>query len=146
GSFMYFYTGIETTPGTYDFTANINYMDTWLGTIGTESDLKMVKKVVGGKWFAYNFGLSSSNATSNVITAPSLLDDGYFSGIENDVLFVAIVTPSATSFCPGEQVLLSANPGNNITYQWKRNGVPIPGATSITYQTTTGGTYEVEEV
>ncbi len=56
----------------------------------------------------------------------------------------ATISPSGTdSICSGSSLLLSANTGNNLTYQWLRNGVPIPGATQSTYLATTGGTYKV---
>ncbi len=59
--------------------------------------------------------------------------------------------PSATitaigllSFCAPGSVLLSANTGTGLTYQWLRNGVPIfPAATGSTYTATTSGAYTV---
>jgi len=41
-------------------------------------------------------------------------------------------------------VLLTANSGINLSYQWMRNGVDITGATSNTYTATFGGKYTVE--
>ena len=60
----------------------------------------------------------------------------------------ASVTPSVTigvvpgsSLCSGALAVFTASPvsgaGNSPTYQWKRNGVNISGATSSTYQSST---------
>ena len=56
----------------------------------------------------------------------------------------ANVTPSVTmsysasSYCTGSLIIFYSSPlsgaGNSPTYQWKRNGINIPGATSSTYQ------------
>jgi hypothetical protein len=40
-------------------------------------------------------------------------------------------------------VLLSANAGAGLSYQWKRNGIPIPGATAQNYLVTAAGRYRV---
>ena len=38
---------------------------------------------------------------------------------------------------------VGANGSGNLSYQWKRNGVPLAGATSATYTATEGGSYSV---
>jgi len=49
----------------------------------------------------------------------------------------------ATTFCAGGSVLLSANSGAGLTYQWSNNGTPLSGATSANYTATTSGIYTV---
>lgn len=44
-------------------------------------------------------------------------------------------------FCPGGSVVLSANAGGGLIYQWLKNGVDITGATDIDYTATTAGVY-----
>ncbi len=46
-----------------------------------------------------------------------------------------------TIFCQGNNVLLSANTGAGLTYQWKRDGTNISGASSSTYSATLTGNY-----
>lgn len=56
----------------------------------------------------------------------------------------ATITASGpTNFCMGSSVVLNANTNVNFTYQWKKNGVNIPGATFSTYTATTAGDYTV---
>ena len=57
----------------------------------------------------------------------------------------ATITPSAAqSICSGSSVLLTANAGAGITYQWKLNGANIPTATSQTYTATASGNHTCE--
>lgn len=55
---------------------------------------------------------------------------------------VAITPASATSFPIGGSVTLNSSPAGTA-YQWLRNGVPIPSATSASYTATTSGAYRV---
>ncbi len=83
-----------------------------------------------------------TNANSNWVTP---------GGIVNGTVCSPFAYPSAninaagsTTFCNGESVTLSANTNASFTYQWKRNNINIPGATSSTYSATTAGNYTVE--
>lgn len=44
-------------------------------------------------------------------------------------------------FCPGGSVVLSANAGAGLQYQWFKNSLEIAGATGIDYTATTPGVY-----
>ena len=48
-----------------------------------------------------------------------------------------------TSFCQGGSVVLNANSGTGLTYQWLNNGNIIAGETNAAYTATTGGAYSV---
>ena len=52
----------------------------------------------------------------------------------------SISASSATTFCEGGSVLLTASGGSS--YQWYRNGTPIDGAIGSTYPVTLGGSYQ----
>jgi type IX secretion system substrate protein len=57
---------------------------------------------------------------------------------------LASITPQGPlSFCSGGSVLLSANAGAGQSYQWKRNGIAISGATAQNYLATAAGRYRV---
>ena len=56
----------------------------------------------------------------------------------------ATITPtSSTTFCAGESVTLSSTTSTGYTYQWKNNGIKIPGATNNTYTVDSSGNYTV---
>ena len=56
----------------------------------------------------------------------------------------ASITPSGNvSVCAGSASNYTANSGFNYTYQWKRNGVAVAGATNQTYSNNSAGSYTV---
>jgi hypothetical protein len=57
----------------------------------------------------------------------------------------ATITPSGSTAIPtGGSVILKANTGTGYTYQWKKNGVNITGATAANYTATSAGSYQVK--
>lgn len=57
----------------------------------------------------------------------------------------AAITPAGpTSFCEGQSVQLDATTGAGLTYQWRLNGISIPGATAASYTASMAGQYSVE--
>ena len=56
----------------------------------------------------------------------------------------AAITPAGSlTFCSGGSVLLNANTGAGLTYQWKKDATNISGATLSNYTATSAGTYTV---
>jgi hypothetical protein len=56
----------------------------------------------------------------------------------------ASVTPSSvSSFCQGDSVMLNANAGSGLSYQWSLNKAAIPGATNSQLKVKNGGDYQV---
>ncbi len=54
------------------------------------------------------------------------------------------ITPNGpTSFCTGANVVLTASTVSGATYQWRRNGTNITGATSSSYTASLAGGYTV---
>ncbi len=54
------------------------------------------------------------------------------------------ITPAGpTTFCIGGSVVLNANTGVGLSYQWQKDGVNIAGATLASYTATTSGSYTV---
>lgn len=112
-----------------------------------------------GQGFAYQWkknGANISNATSPSYTATvsgeyqvKVIHGSCISWsapimvrIENGLR--ASITPGGpTSFCQGGNVKLYANTCSGYTYQWKRDGADIPGATSSTYIANVAGSYQV---
>lgn len=85
----------------------------------------------------YNVSLTSSNIRGN----GSLTKTGYIIINANPA---ASITPSGTdSVCPGTSMLLTANSGTGLTYQWIKNGADISGALAQTFNATTFGYFKV---
>lgn len=56
----------------------------------------------------------------------------------------AVITPAGpTTFCQGFGVILNANTGAGLGYQWNRDNSPIVGATASSYNATATGDYTV---
>ncbi len=56
----------------------------------------------------------------------------------------AVITPiGPTNICAGTSVLLSANTGIGLTYQWKKDAVNITGANTSSYSASVSGSYTV---
>lgn len=57
---------------------------------------------------------------------------------------VSITTPADSFICAGTSMYLTASSSKSgVSYQWRKNNVIIPGATSSAYLVTTGGAYSV---
>ena len=57
---------------------------------------------------------------------------------------VANITANGpTTFCNSDSVVLAANTGTNLTYQWTKNNVTIAGAAASSYTAKTAGSYRV---
>jgi len=55
-----------------------------------------------------------------------------------------ISTPPTTTLCSGSSIVLNANVGTGLTYQWFREGAIVSGATQASYTVTQGGSYHVK--
>ncbi len=78
---------------------------------------------------AHSQGCNSTPANTTVVVHP---------------LPGAVVTVNGpTTFCSGSNVLLSANTGTGLSYQWRNGASNIPGAAGSTYTAATTGSYTV---
>ncbi len=66
----------------------------------------------------------------------------------NGIVITKLATPTATitangptTFCAGQSVTLNVNIQAGVSYQWKKNGAVISGATNTSYVATTAGNY-----
>lgn len=62
----------------------------------------------------------------------------------NPLPAATITAASTTTFCQGGNVVLNANTGTGLSYQWKLNGTAISGATNNNFTATLPGSYVVE--
>ena len=61
--------------------------------------------------------------------------------VVNPLPTVTTVANGPTAFCAGGSVVLDGGTASGLTYQWRRNTINIPGATSATYTATQSGSY-----
>ncbi|MGN6647755.1 MAG: hypothetical protein ACTHJT_14635, partial [Cytophaga sp.] len=61
-----------------------------------------------------------------------------------NALPTAAITTPTTSFCTGGSVVLSANTGTGLTYQWSNTAGAISGATNATYTASAASSYTVK--
>lgn len=69
------------------------------------------------------------------------IDDDCDGMVDEDITTsITIEAFGPTTFCQGSSIALAASPTGG-TYQWNKNGVPIPGATFIAYTANATGSY-----
>lgn len=72
------------------------------------------------------------------------MDDNCNSTIDDGADSVTVTPTGTVSVCRGTLVLIEANTGTGLTYQWKKNGNLISAATASSYSTNKPGNYTVE--
>lgn len=88
--------------------------------------------------------VSGVNAGTATITYTLPTTCNIVRGVTVDPASPASITPLGdTVFCPGDFVVLSANTGAGLSYQWFEGVTPIPGETNATYVANTTGSYRV---
>lgn len=92
----------------------------------------------------YN-AISSGTYSVNILTPTGCLVSS--NTIQVQVLAnptVHIIATGSTTICSGSSLTLIANSSSTgLTYQWKKNGISITGATNSFYSVTQAGTYAV---
>jgi hypothetical protein len=87
---------------------------------------------------SYSVVVSNSNGCSAISTATSVT--------VNTNPTASITASGATTICEGTSVVLNANTGTGLSYQWQNNGINISGATEATYNAISTGSYTVEVI
>jgi hypothetical protein len=86
---------------------------------------------------------SSGNYKVTVTDANACSSTSAVSGVVVNANPIASVTAAGpTTFCSGSNVMLNANTGAGLSYQWN-NGAAISGATNASYSATAAGSYTV---
>lgn len=128
------------TGGTVQFTDSSALATTWNWSFpgGTPSSSTLQNPTV-----TYN---TAGSHTVTLIAANSMGNDTLIKTTYVDVYNVPVVSISAsgpTSFCLGDSVILTSSITNGVSYQWRKNGVNIAGATNYTYIALTAGSYDL---
>jgi hypothetical protein len=162
------YTVKVTAPGGCFATSNsitVSYLNPTITAQGPTSICQggsVVLQTATGSGFQYTWmknGMSMLNA-NNSATFTAMSPGTYTVKIvtpsgcvmySNPITVSFLVNPTASisasgslNICAGSSVTLSAaNNANAVTYQWRKNGINISGATAQTYVVTQSGTYTV---
>ena len=109
-----------------------------------------------GTWTSGNPAVATVGAASGVVTgvAAGTANITFTLGTGCNVFKTVTVNPAPApvitplgdpTFCPGGFVVLTANVGAGLTYQWLSNLVPIPGAITSEYIASSTASYQVVE-
>lgn len=74
------------------------------------------------------------------------IDDNCDYLVDENKITASIALTGKRENCEGAAIVLTANSGTGIRYQWKGDGTEIPGATGIKYSVEKGGSYTVDEI
>ena len=110
---------------------------------------------LGGSWLTYTPTTTTVNATTGEVTAltagPGTIVylNSYVCATTLNItvnpLPVSVITAGGpTTFCVGGNVVLTGSAGAGLSYQWDEAGVPITGATNISYTATTTDNFTVD--
>lgn len=86
---------------------------------------------------------NDANKFPGNIEVCNTIDDNCNGLIDENVVVAEILALGETTFCKGGSVSLQATAGAGYTYQWKKNGSTIMGATAQIYSATKTGNYSV---
>jgi peroxiredoxin family protein len=106
--------------------------DNTVATISSNGIVSALK--AGSTTITYTY--TNSNSCSSAVSVSFAV-----SSASNSITAPVISAATATTFCEGQNVVLSSNDATNI--QWYKNGTAITGATSQTYTVTNSGSYKV---
>lgn len=123
---------------------------------GSSSQINALVSGGGGtytySWTSQPSGFSSTLA--NPIVSPTittkyfvLISDGTLTKTDsvnvpvNENPLALITAGGSTTLCQGGFVMLNANTGTNLTYQWFKDAILITGATGANFTVTTAGIY-----
>jgi len=127
---------------------NICQNDSLLLTANTDSGLTY-------QWFKNGIAILGETDTSLTVKQAgsymvNITNTIGCSTISDTAIVTLLQSPSAnanalgpTTFCYGDSVFITANIGSGLTYQWKKDGILIPGATSSTLFANESGAYTV---
>lgn len=98
---------------------------------------------ISGATSYYYYAKTTGSYTCNLTNSCGAVTSSPISVTVNALPSATITPAGPTTFCSGGNVVLNAATGANRSYQWKKNGNLISGATLSSYTATSGGNYKV---
>ncbi|HYV93035.1 MAG TPA: T9SS type A sorting domain-containing protein [Chitinophagales bacterium] len=128
--------------------------DEWIVKLDGSGNLKW-QKCFGGTGDDQAWTITTTSDNGYIVGGFSNSNDGDVSGNHGDYDFwlvklspemIPAITPSGTvTVCSGTSVVLTANSGSGISYQWIKGATNISGATNQTYSAKKAANYKVKE-
>lgn len=84
GNYLSAYTDVTTPVGTFNYTINYYYKNTWRNNNPNETVLRLAKHTVATGWLTYLNANSSVDTVRNIITAAGLTSFSAFTGTNNN--------------------------------------------------------------
>jgi hypothetical protein len=109
----------------------------YTGVINNQSTTLLIFDAAGNVTKKIEYKLNG-HADANLAPTETIISGG-----TNNTVTATITPAGATTFAQGGSVVLNANTGSNYTYQWKKDGANISGATGASYTATASGSYSV---
>jgi len=127
--------------GSVEFDANtdIDLTYQWYDDDGTGSGSMAISGATTSSYIADTTGLYTVLVTNGI--GCSTFSSGVNAISSPSTAIISAAGP--TTICELDNVLLSANVGTGLTYQWQVDGSPIFGATDATYSASATGDYAV---
>jgi hypothetical protein len=156
-----------TSPGTYSVNVNTVcgvvsdqitlYNGTFTVNAGADKNICTGQSATLNATGANNYTWNSGQTTSAITVSPTVTTSytvtatNIYNCTSSDAVVVnvnplpaaSITAGGPSTFCQGDSVLLNANTGTGLTYQWKKDGSNIGGATASSYTANAAGSYEV---
>ncbi|MFI5171102.1 MAG: T9SS type A sorting domain-containing protein [Chitinophagales bacterium] len=89
----------------------------------------------------YNATHKATYSCQTISPCGTAISDGIFVNVQKNPP-ATITAGGPTTFCEGGSVILTANAGGGLSYQWYKSATAIPGANSINYTATISGNYK----
>ncbi len=85
----------------------------------------------------------TANANAGSCVSPQTVSSNAITMVVNAAPVATATAVGATTFCQGGSVVINANTGAGLTYQWRSGTSNIGGATSSSYTASASGNYNV---
>jgi gliding motility-associated-like protein len=111
-----------------------------------DPNFELIQAGLASKYRNLEIADFNMDAKPDIITTEEDAFGGFYvTYIQNNSCVKAVVKPeSPPAICEASPVTLFATPTLNATYQWLKDGNPIPGADQPSYEASAGGNYAVK--
>jgi MBG domain (YGX type)/PKD-like domain/Secretion system C-terminal sorting domain len=139
--------GCNNTPLSYPLTSSIPSTFQWYASNNPSTTGESLS--IQSSSIINNTITTNSTQTVNYTVTP-ISTNGCFGNSQTVPILInasppaTIATPSGTGICANGSVVLNANSGAGLSYQWFKGGVSLPGATASSYSASSVGSYTVQ--